>query len=504
MNLDTSLSIATSGLASINAQYAVLAQNVANASTPGYAVEVSTPESQTSGDMPLGVFNAPATLQTNQALQSSLIAQNATVSGLQTTQASLQAIDGVLGTPGSTNDLGSLIGNLTNSFTTLLQNPSNATQQSTVVSTAQTLAEGINTLSNSYATQRQAAQNDLQSQVTTLNNALSSIGAISAQIVALKGGGLSTADLENQRNEAVQTLSKILNIRTVEQPSGDMTIFTPTGMTLPTNVGATPFSLAGASTAAGSYYPGGGIPGIMLRGSDVTSQIVGGQMGADITLRDTTIPTSQGELDELAEGLASRFAGQGLNLFTDGSGNVPQGGGTPAQSGYVGFASTIQVNSAVVANPSLVRDGTNAVSAIGFTPNPAGGPAGFTTLLSNIVNFALGSQVQTGTAQPAMNTSGLGATGTLNANFDATGDTLQQFATSLISSQSQQSATTTSNLNTEQALQTSLTSKIQTVSGVNMDTEMSQMLVLQNAYGANAKIMTAMQSMFTAILDAVQ
>ena len=40
MNLDTSLSIATSGLASINAQYAVLAQNVANASTPGYAVEV--------------------------------------------------------------------------------------------------------------------------------------------------------------------------------------------------------------------------------------------------------------------------------------------------------------------------------------------------------------------------------------------------------------------------------------------------------------------------------
>ena len=42
------------------------------------------------------------------------------------------------------------------------------------------------------------------------------------------------------------------------------------------------------------------------------------------------------------------------------------------------------------------------------------------------------------------------------------------------------------------------------VSGVNMDTEMSQMLSLQNAYSANARVIAAVQSMFTQLLQAIQ
>jgi flagellar hook-associated protein 1 FlgK len=73
-----------------------------------------------------------------------------------------------------------------------------------------------------------------------------------------------------------------------------------------------------------------------------------------------------------------------------------------------------------------------------------------------------------------------------------------------VSSQAEQSATTTSNLRTEQALQTSLNAKVSAVSGVNMDTEMALMLSLQNAYGANARIISAVQAMFTDIMQAVQ
>jgi flagellar hook-associated protein 1 len=103
-----------------------------------------------------------------------------------------------------------------------------------------------------------------------------------------------------------------------------------------------------------------------------------------------------------------------------------------------------------------------------------------------------------------MNTSGLGASGKLTAPFNATGDSLSDFATSLVSSQAAQSATTTSNLTTEQALQTSLNAKVSAVSGVNMDTEMSLMLSLQNAYGANARVINALQTMFNDIMQAVQ
>ena len=161
MGLDSTLSIAGGGLANINAQFALISQNVANAATPGYAVEVSTQQSLTADGVGLGVHTGPAAIQVNQALQTSVVQQNATVTGLQTTQTSLQAIDSVLGTPGSGTDIGSLLGNLQDSFSTLLTNPSNQTQQSAVVSSAATLAQGINTLSTAYSTQRQAVQNDL-------------------------------------------------------------------------------------------------------------------------------------------------------------------------------------------------------------------------------------------------------------------------------------------------------------------------------------------------------
>jgi flagellar hook-associated protein 1 FlgK len=504
MSLSSALSIAGGGLANINAQFALISQNVANASTPGYATEISTQQAITADGVGMGVHAGPARLQIDQALQASVVQQNALVSGGQTTQTALQTIDSVLGTPGSGTDLNSLLGNLQNSFSTLLTDPSSQPEQSAVVSSAATLARGINAVSAAYSAQRQAAQDGLGSAIGTLNATLSTIGELSNQIIAFKPTAQGTADLENQRNAAVQTLSQLLDVKTVQQPNGDLSVFTGGGMTLPTRGSANPFSMPNASTPVGSYYPGGGIPAVTLNGTDVTSQLTGGQIGANIALRDTTLPTYQAELDEFSQGLSSRFAAQGLTLFTDTSGAVPAGGGTPVQAGYVGYAGTIQVNSAVAADPSLLRDGTNNATSGGFTPNPPGGPAGLTALIANIVNYTFSASAQAGAAQTPLNTSGLGASGNLAAPFNAAHVALSGFATSLVSSQAQQSATATSHLAAEEALQTSLNAKASAVSGVNMDTEMSHMLSLQSAYSANARVIAAVQSMFAQLLQAIQ
>jgi flagellar hook-associated protein 1 len=509
MGLDTALSIASGGLANINAQLALVSQNVANAGTPAYAVETSTQQEITANGVGLGVHTGPATRQINLALQASVMQQNATVSGLTTTQTALQAIDAVLGTPGQGSDLGSLLGDVQNQFSTLLTNPSSQAQQSAVVSAASNLATGINDLSSAYTTQRQAAQDDLGSAVATLNATLTTIGQLSDQIVAMQPSGLSTADLENQRDAAVQTLSSLVDIKTIEQPNGDLSVFTPGGLSLPTQGVTNPFSIASGTAQPGADYPGG-LPGIMVSGNDVTSDMTGGQIGADLTLRDQTLPTDQAELDEFAFNMSTRFSAQGLNLFTDPTQNTPSGGGIPVQNTYVGYSATVQVNPTIIADPSLVRDGTPQNSG-GFTPNPAAGPggvppagpAGFTDLISRVLDYTFGSQVQAGVAQPPFNSTALGADGTLTAPFSSA-MSLSDYATDMVSSQAQQSATTTGNLATEQALQTSLTSKVAAVSGVSMDTEMSMMITLQNAYGVNARIMTAVQSMFSQLLQAVQ
>src|SRR5690349_6345066 len=186
MGLDSALSIASSGLANIHARFAVISQNIANANTPGYAAEVSNQQALTYDGIGLGVRTSPATLQIDQALQSSALQQNATVTGLTTTQTALQAIDAVLGTPGSGTDIGSLLGKLHDGFSTLLTDPGSQSQQTAVVSAATSLAQGIDSLGAAYTTQRQGAQDDLVSAVGTLNSTLATIGQLSSQIMSLR------------------------------------------------------------------------------------------------------------------------------------------------------------------------------------------------------------------------------------------------------------------------------------------------------------------------------
>ena len=83
------------------------------------------------------------------------------------------------------------------------------------------------------------------------------------------------------------------------------------------------------------------------------------------------------------------------------------------------------------------------------------------------------------------------------------GSTLQSFAANLVGTQAQTSGAAQDTLTTGQALQSTLQSKLSSETGVSIDTELSNMVVLQNAYGANAKIITAAQSMWTALLAAV-
>lgn len=484
MSLVGALSIANGSLANINRQFALVSQNVANANTPGYVAETATQQSVTADGIGLGVRSGPATRSIDTALQGQVLQQNAAVSDLQTQQSALGAIDAVLGTPGEGTDLASRLGDLQNQFSTLLNSPDSQPQQSQVVFSASALANGINALSNAYTAQRQSAQDDLVSAVATLNSTLGTIGTLSSHIVALRAGGQSTADLENQRDAAVQTLSQLVQVKTLVQPSGDMLVTTAGGVALPTRgVAALQASLAIVQPAA--YYPGGGIPAIMLGSTDVTAQLTGGRIGADLTLRDDTLPTFQAGLNEFAQNLASRFDAQGLRLFSDAGGNL---------SSDPGFAGVIQVNAAVAQTPSLVRDGTASA---------ASGQAGDTGLIEKVLTYTFGGQQSAGVPQPAFNTAGLGPSGTLALPFAAPA-TLGDFASIMLATQAQTSASVTDQLGTEQGIQTTLAGKLSDGSAVNMDAEMSRMIQLQNSYAVSAKVISTIQAMWTQLLGAVQ
>jgi flagellar hook-associated protein 1 FlgK len=173
-------------------------------------------------------------------------------------------------------------------------------------------------------------------------------------------------------------------------------------------------------------------------------------------------------------------------------------GTTTSPSTYVGFSSTIQVNPAVLAAPNLVRDGTPANAN-------TGGTAGFATLIDNVLNYSLGANVSAAT--PAVPntpfaTTGMGPSGTLSTAFTSP-PTLAGYANLIVSGQSTDTANANANLTNAKAYQTTLSGTLSTASGVNVDQQMGLMIQLQNSYQANARIMQASQTMFTALITAI-
>jgi flagellar hook-associated protein 1 FlgK len=507
MSLNGALMIASGGLANITRQMAVVSNNVANAATPDYAREVATQISATASGQGMGVFSGPVVREIDLQLQKEVFLQTATVSELQTRQTALQGIDSLQGTPGQGADLASILGKLEDSFTSLQADPSSSAAQSQVVSAAGMLAAKVNTLGNSYVAARQNAQENVTFGLARLNAAIDTVSSLTSKIVALKGQGASTADLENQRDTSLRTMSSLVKVSFINQADGGLIAATTGGLAITLKTPAPQLTMAQASASPQTYYPGGGIQPIMLNGADVTRSLNGGSIGAAIELRDKTMPGYLSQLDEFSHSLSTRFSSQGLQLF-----NIPTGGvstvtPSPVQNGYIGYSTMIAVDRSVQTNPAAVRDGNVSVAgaaagASAFTPNPANGPASFGGMISRVLSYSFGASIQLGVLQGAVNVAGLGPQGNLSAPFAAP-QTLAGFATVLVAAQSLDTVHVAAKLDNEQAVQAALTVRVTSASGVSTDAELARMVGLQNAYGANARIISAAQAMWTQLLNAV-
>ncbi|WP_426441793.1 flagellar hook-associated protein FlgK [Bradyrhizobium genosp. P] len=177
---------------------------------------------------------------------------------------------------------------------------------------------------------------------------------------------------------------------------------------------------------------------------------------------------------------ASSLTGGGaqLPLFTD-NGGLYTGAITANGSQMTGLAGRISVNTALVGDPSRT---------VVYATNPAT-PAGDTTR----ANFIL-SQLSTGTYSYSAQT-GLGTT---NAPFTGT---LLNLAKQFISQQGESATAAKQLADGQDVVLNTLQSKMSATSGVNIDDEMAHLLALQNAYSANARVMSSIKQMYDTLLQ---
>lgn len=506
MSLDAALLIARSGLAAVQRGLAQASQNVANADTPGYTRKTVPQQALTVGDSPAGLRSADAARAVDAALLARLDASRAGSAAATLRETLLTGIEQAHGESGQT--LADGLAGLRTGFLALRAAPADAGKQQATVAAAETLAGRLNGLSQAIGAARQQAQDTIVAEVATANAALREVAALT---LALRNGGAGdAAALEDRRDAAIATLAESLGVQAVKRAGGELLLVARGGIVLPLDPDRDQLATAEAVVQPASLSGAAGtLPGVTLNGFDITGQLADGRLGEAIALRDRTLPRYQAEADLLASNLAARLDAEGLRLFTDADGaSLPDPAQPYAGSAQIGFAGRIRVNPAVAANPALLRDGTHAVAASAtgpgaFTPNPAGGPAGFTTLLDRVLDHAFGAEAAPGRPWPGIATAGLGPDGLLASPFAAPA-TLEAYAGRITTAQTGDRAAASAAKDQAEALSATLAARFGQQSGVDPDAEMAGIVALQNAYAANAKVLGTVQALFDTLFGAIR
>ncbi len=511
MSLDAAFGIARSGLLAVQRGLAQGAQNIAGAGTAGYTRKTVPQSSVVVGDSPAGLRTADAQRAVDAALVARLDASRATRAAAAVRERLLTVVEQAHGTLGTADapctTIADGLGALRQGFLSLRAAPADAGAQRATLERARDVAQRLNTVGAAIGEARQQAQDGIVAEVADANAALREIARLTLQLKT--GGDGGAAALEDQRDLAISRLAESLEVRAIRQPGGDLLLVTRGGVVLPLDPERDVLATAPATLAPGSFHGAGGtLPGVTAGGLDVTAQLQGGRIGEYLALRDRTLPRYQAEADLAAAHLACRFAAEGLALFTDADGTVPDTALPYAGSQQIGFAARIRLGAAVEAAPLLLRDGSFAVSATpggatAFTPNPAGGPAGFTTLLDRVLDFTFGAAAAAGSPWPGIPGSGLGPDGTLASPFAAAA-TLEGQAGRVAAAQTGDRAGATAALAQATSLLSVLEGRFTRASGVDVDAELAGMVSLQNAYAANARVMGTLQMMWDSLLAAVR
>ncbi|HEY0329028.1 MAG TPA: flagellar hook-associated protein FlgK [Rhodopseudomonas sp.] len=312
MSLDIARSIAVSSLMTTQVQISVASANIANADTAGYTDKTANQVALVSGGAGAGTTITGITSNVDKLLLKSLMQATWSLGAADTNNSYLDKLQALYGSTsdndGSGTSLANTIAALETAISSLSSSSGSAALQANAVSALDDVASQLRETSSGIQGLRGDADQDIASSVSDVNQQLSNIASLNSQIKQAAASGQPTADLEDQRNTALQDISSKMNVSYFISSSGDMQIYTGSGQALlDSTVHKLSFTAASSVTASSSYSatPPSGLSGITVNGVDVTAQISSGDIGALISLRDSVLPAAQDQLDQLATQLAS-------------------------------------------------------------------------------------------------------------------------------------------------------------------------------------------------------
>lgn len=472
MSLSGALNSATAGLHTTQGQSRIAADNVSNAMTPGYvrreAVLVTASGGQGGAVISEVRREVDATLQRMSRLENSRMTQ------YQSIQEGLTTYTAYLGQPGDGTSPADRFNDFQNSLTTLVNMPSSNGAQTSVALAAEDLVRSVKGAATTLSTTLNDVNMEIRYEVADLNTALYQLRDLNASGSGFTPGSLEAAQFDEKVDTILDQISGIVDTRIHRSSNGSISLYTVSGAAL----------LEGRVVQDVTFNPSDGT--LMAGNQDITPfkdgvrGIQHGSLAGLSELKRETIPQFSQQLDEYARGLIQTFEEADASLATGEAGLFTDNGIAFDPANITGLASRLQINSKISSTGEAqvwrIRDGLGATSP----------GAGSETVQINAFLAGLDTAMNaaTGTGIPAE-------------------VTLRDFSAEMITSQAATRARAENDFNAAASAAEVVMSARRNSEGVNIDDEMQQLLLIEQSYAANSRVLTAVSEMIDTLIAAV-
>ena len=460
MGITAILNIAKNALFAQQTALQVVSNNVANVNTKGYARQeaILTEETVTLTDLGLlgnGVKVSTVMSYYDKYLEASVAKQNNSLNEQKTYADYFSRLEAILDE--NNTQLAGNIGAFFNTWHDLSVDPLSLTCRINASTAGVNLSSSIRNVYSELRSVQTEINNNVLKEVQNINNILVSISALNGQIYAAGSAGGESSSFVNQRSQLLQELSGKLDIQFFEDADGGMTAMTSGGKVLVDRESTYKLATETVDNVYRITWQGNSRYSV-----DITDMIQGGSIKAMLELRDNYVAGFINDVDDLAQSIMTEV---------------------------------------------------NGVHSTGYNMNGTTGVNFFQELTQNFAaGFDIGNEIKAdarniAVSSSASNTSGndialaIADLGTSSVTISGQETTYTDFTTSMAGGAGSLSRNAQDLHQYHENLMNVVIKQRDSVSGVSIDEEMSNLIKYQYAYQAAARLINVADTMMNTLLE---
>ncbi|MEM9014693.1 MAG: flagellar hook-associated protein FlgK [Pseudomonadota bacterium] len=449
MSLTVALNTAVSGLFANQTAIAATSENIANVNTPNFQRREATFVTDAIPGQFAGVDVEIARAGVDRFLEASLFSGNADAGAADVISDALARIDASLGTPGENQSFANKLDEASAAFALLSADPSSPAARATAIAALEAAFAAFGRTQDAIDLEATAADTALSAKIDRANVLLTEIADLNSQAA-------DSAGAQEAIDTRLSELSTLINISVTRADDGSVSVFTQAGDTL-----------LGAGAQRRLSVQLGDAVSILLQPVDpatgavngaaanISATLSGGEIGGLLSLRNQELPAVAALVDQSAQTIADDI-NAAYSLNTTVGANAPT-----ADPLLVSVSGRIQVNPGIINDPSSLAVARPGIGEVGGAADGSGAAA--------IADVAIGDAAQNAASVVAQ----IGAA--VRSAEDAA-LTARSFADDIAA-------------------------RAASDAGVNLDEELSNLILYQRAYNANARVIAAVDELYQSLLN---